>query len=115
MEKIFKIEITTREEKLKELQESLEGIGIKGMSILQVSGYGNQKGKTEVYRGNALRVDMIAKIRVEIIATQSQAQEIILLAKSVLNTGKVGDGKIVLLPVENVIRIRTAQEGIEAI
>ncbi|PAF42277.1 P-II family nitrogen regulator [Helicobacter sp. 11S03491-1] len=115
MEKILKIEITTREEKLKELQNSLDKIGICGMTIINVVGYGNQKGKTEVYRGNALQVNMIPKIRIEIISSQSQAQEIISIAKKILNTGKVGDGKIVLIPIENIIRIRTAEEGLDAI
>lgn len=115
MEKIYKVEIITRTEKLNILKDSLSQKGIKGMTVSSVMGAGNQKGKTEVYRGNEMRIDLLPKIRVEILSKESAVDAIIQVAKDCLNTGNVGDGKIIISPVANVIRIRTNQEGIDAI
>lgn len=115
MEHIFKIEITTRSEKLSLLKDTLSQNGIKGMTVSNVMGAGNQKGKTEIYRGSEMSIDLLPKIRVEIIAKEGKINAIVEIAKSVLNTGKAGDGKIVIMPIANVIRIRTGQEGEDAI
>ncbi len=115
MEKIFKVEIITRPEKLNALKESLAQRGIKGMTVSNVMGAGNQKGKTEVYRGSEMTIDLLPKIRIEIIAKEILVKDIIEVAKKTLNTGNTGDGKILLSTLENVIRIRTGQEGIDAI
>ncbi len=115
MEKIFKVEIITRPEKLNTLKESLAQRGIKGMTVSNVMGAGNQKGKTEVYRGSEMTIDLLPKIRIEIIAKEILVKDIIEVAKKTLNTGNTGDGKILLSTLENVIRIRTGQEGIDAI
>ncbi|WP_104721851.1 P-II family nitrogen regulator [Helicobacter mesocricetorum] len=115
MEKIFKVEIITRPEKLNSLKDALAQRGIKGMTVSNVMGAGNQKGKTEVYRGSEMTIDLLPKIRIEIIAKESLVDNIIEVAKKTLNTGSMGDGKILLSPLENVIRIRTGQEGIDAI
>ncbi|MDE5603302.1 MAG: P-II family nitrogen regulator [Helicobacter sp.] len=115
MEKIFKVEIITRPEKLNILKDALTQKGIKGMTVSNVMGAGNQKGKTEVYRGSEMTIDLLPKIRIEIIAKESLVDNIIEVAKKTLNTGNTGDGKILLIPLENVIRIRTGQEGIDAI
>lgn len=115
MEKIYKVEIITRSEKLNVLKDSLSLKGIKGMTVSNVMGAGNQKGKTEVYRGNEMRIDLLPKIRIEILSKENMVDEIIQVAKECLNTGNVGDGKIVIYPVSNVIRIRTNQEGTDAI
>ncbi|RDU59312.1 P-II family nitrogen regulator [Helicobacter marmotae] len=115
MENIFKLEIITRSEKLNILKDALAQKGIKGMTISNVMGAGNQKGKREIYRGSETTIDLLPKIRVEILTKQSNIDEIITIAKEVLNTGKEGDGKIIIIPVANVIRIRTAQEGEDAL
>ncbi|MDE5592010.1 MAG: P-II family nitrogen regulator [Helicobacter sp.] len=115
MEKILKVEIITRPEKLETLKNSLLQIGVKGMTVSNVMGAGNQKGKTEIYRGSEMTIDLLAKIRIEIITRESLVKDIIVVAKRVLNTQRVGDGKIILIPLENVIRIRTGEEGIDAI
>ena len=115
MEKIYKVEIITRSEKLNILKDSLSQKGIKGMTVSNVMGAGNQKGKTEVYRGNEMTIDLPPKVSVELLSKESMVNEIVDVAKQSLNTGNVGDGKIIILPVSNVIRIRTNQEGTEAI
>ena len=115
MEKIYKIEIITRAEKLDILKDSLAQQGTKGMTVSNVMGAGNQKGNTEIYRGNETTINLLPKIRIEILTKESKVENIIEVAKSVLNTGNTGDGKIIILPVSNVIRIRTGQEGSDAI
>ncbi|CAM3503005.1 P-II family nitrogen regulator [Helicobacter ganmani] len=115
MNKICKVEIITRSEKLNILKDSLAQKGIKGMTVSNVMGAGNQKGKTEIYRGNETTIDLLPKIRIEIITKESLLQAIIEVAKTTLKTGSAGDGKIIILPVSNVIRIRTGQEGEDAI
>lgn len=115
MEKLFKVEIITRSEKLSALKVALAHQNIKGMTVSNVMGAGNQKGKTEIYRGNETTIDLLPKIRVEILTKASMIDSIIAIAKKELNTGKAGDGKIILIPIENVIRIRTGQEGENAL
>lgn len=112
---IFKVEIITRSEKLNTLKDALAQKGIKGMTVSNVMGAGNQKGKTEIYRGSETTIDLLPKIRIEIIAKKSSVDEIIHIAKQTLNTGKAGDGKILIIPLSNVIRIRTGQAGEDAI
>ena len=85
------------------------------MTISEVKGYGRQKGHTEVYRGAEYVVDFIPKIKVEIVAADEQVEQIIETILRAVNTGKIGDGKIFVLPVEDVIRVRTGEKGEEAI
>ncbi|PZT48581.1 P-II family nitrogen regulator [Helicobacter valdiviensis] len=115
MENIYKLEIITRSEKLNVLKESLYAKGIKGMSVSNVMGAGNQKGKVEIYRGSETTIDLIPKVKIEILAKESMLNLIIEISKKCLNTGNMGDGKIIVLPVLNVIRIRTGEEGEDAI
>uniref|UniRef100_UPI00262F873A P-II family nitrogen regulator n=2 Tax=uncultured Helicobacter sp. TaxID=175537 RepID=UPI00262F873A len=115
MENIFKVEIITRAEKLNVLKDALAQKGIKGMTVSNVMGAGTQKGKTEIYRGSEQTFDLLPKIRIEIIAKESSIEEIITTAKQTLNTGSAGDGKILIIPLANVIRIRTGQTGEDAI
>ncbi len=115
MENIFKVEIITRAEKLNVLKDALAHKGIKGMTVSNVMGAGTQKGKTEIYRGSEQTFDLLPKIRIEIIAKESSIEEIITTAKQTLNTGSAGDGKILIIPLANVIRIRTGQTGEDAI
>ena len=110
-----KIEAIIKPFKLDELKEAFSSIGLQGMTISEVKGYGRQKGHTEVYRGAEYVVDFIPKIKVEIVAADEQVEQIIETILTAVNTGKIGDGKIFVLPVEDVIRVRTGEKGEEAI
>ncbi|KPK25165.1 MAG: transcriptional regulator [Desulfobacterales bacterium SG8_35_2] len=110
-----KIEAIIKPFKLDDVKEALNGIGIKGMTISEVKGYGRQKGHKEIYRGAEYIVDFIPKVKMEIIVDSSQVDDVIETIRQAANTGKIGDGKIFVLPVEEVIRVRTGEKGEEAI
>lgn len=110
-----KIEAIIKPFKLDEVKEALNQIGIKGMTITEVKGYGRQKGHKEIYRGAEYVVDFIPKIKLEIIVESSMVDAVIDKIIAAANTGKIGDGKIFVLPVEQVIRVRTGEKGNEAI
>ncbi|WP_319586784.1 P-II family nitrogen regulator [uncultured Desulfobulbus sp.] len=110
-----KIEAIIKPFKLDEVKDALNGIGIKGMTVSEVKGYGRQKGHTEIYRGAEYVVDFIPKIRLDIIVQDEQVDQVIETILSVARTGKIGDGKIFVLPVERVVRVRTGETGSEAV
>ena len=110
-----KIEAIIKPFKIDDLKEAFTSIGLQGMTISEVKGYGRQKGHTEVYRGAEYVVDFIPKVKVEIVAADEQVEQIVETILSSVNTGKIGDGKIFVLPVEDVIRVRTGEKGEEAI
>ena len=110
-----KIEAIIKPFKLDDVKEALNGIGIKGMTVSEIKGYGRQKGHKEIYRGAEYIVDFIPKVKLEIIVEASQVDEVIEKIRNAANTGKIGDGKIFVLPVEEVIRVRTGEKGREAI
>ncbi|KPK36101.1 MAG: transcriptional regulator [Nitrospira bacterium SG8_35_1] len=110
-----KIEAIIKPFKLDALKEAFSGIGIHGMTISEVKGYGRQKGHKEVYRGAEYVVDFIPKVKVEIVTTEDLVEKIIETIISAVNTGKIGDGKIFVLPIEEVVRVRTGEKGDEAI
>lgn len=110
-----KIEAIIKPFKLDDVKEALNEIGIKGMTLSEVKGYGRQKGHKEIYRGAEYIVDFIPKVKLEIIVEASQVDEIVTRIREAANTGKIGDGKIFVLPVEEVIRVRTGEVGKEAI
>lgn len=110
-----KIEAIIKPFKLDEVKEALNGIGIQGMTISEVKGYGRQKGHTEIYRGAEYSVDFQAKLKIEIIVNTDQVDQIIDTIVEAAKTGKIGDGKIFVLPVESVIRVRTGEKDQEAI
>jgi nitrogen regulatory protein P-II 1 len=110
-----KIEAIIKPFKLDDVKEALNEIGIKGMTISEVKGYGRQKGHKEIYRGAEYVVDFIPKVKLEIIVSASQVEEVATKIREAANTGKIGDGKIFILPVEDVIRVRTGERGEEAI
>lgn len=114
-QKITKIDIITRQSKFEELKEALNAIGIAGMTVSQVLGCGVQKGVTEVYRGVAHQVNLLPKVKVEIVVCEVPVDLVVETAIKVLRTGKIGDGKIFIYPVENVIKIRTGDQGIDAL
>ena len=110
-----KIEAIIKPFKLDDVKEALNEIGIQGMTITEVKGYGRQKGHTEVYRGAEYVVDFIPKVKVEIVTTDDLVEKIIETVISAVSTGKIGDGKIFVLPIEEVVRVRTGEKGNEAI
>ena len=110
-----KIEAIIKPFKLDDVKEALNGIGIKGMTISEVKGYGRQKGHKEIYRGAEYIVDFIPKVKMEIIVNTEQVDEVIDTICQAANTGKIGDGKIFVLPVEEAVRVRTGEKGTEAI
>jgi nitrogen regulatory protein P-II 1 len=110
-----KIEAIIKPFKLDELKEAFSGLGLQGMTVTEVKGFGRQKGHKEVYRGAEYVVDFIPKIKVEIVANDDQIEQIIDTIINAVKTGKIGDGKIFVVPVETVCRIRTGERDTEAI
>ena len=110
-----KIEAIIKPFKLDEVKDALNGIGVKGMTVTEVKGYGRQKGHTEIYRGAEYVVDFIPKIKLEVIIPDEQVDQVIDTILHVAKTGKIGDGKIFVLPVERVVRVRTGETGSEAV
>ncbi len=113
--KFTKIEIVFKEERLFALKEAMNKLGITGMTVSHVMGYGQQKGKTEYYRGVAVETNLLPKVQVDIVVSKIPVREVIETAKKVLYTGHIGDGKIFVYDVENVIKVRTGEEGYAAL
>jgi nitrogen regulatory protein P-II 1 len=110
-----KIEAIIKPFKLDEVKDALQKINIQGMTITEVKGFGRQKGHTEIYRGAEYVVDFIPKVKLELILDDSQVPQVLKTIQEAARTGKIGDGKIFVLPVEEVIRIRTGETGQPAI
>ncbi len=110
-----KIEAVIKPFKLDDVKEALNDIGIHGMTVSEVKGYGRQKGHTEIYRGAEYAVDFIPKLKIEIIIEDDRLSEVIEVIQKSASTGKIGDGKIFILPVEEVIRVRTGEKGPDAL
>jgi Amt family ammonium transporter len=113
--KISKVEIICRESKFEALKEAMNGIGVTGMTITKVLGCGAQKGQVEKYRGADVEINLLPKIQLEIVVCKVPVQKVVETAKKVLYTGKIGDGKIFVYDVENVIKVRTGEEGYDAL
>ena len=101
--------------KLDDVKEKLTSMGIKGMTVSEVRGFGRQKGHTEIYRGAEYVVDFLPKIKIEVAAADGQVAEIVAAIRSAANTGKIGDGKVFVIPVDEVVRIRTGETGEDAL
>lgn len=110
-----KIEAIIKPFALEAVKEALNNSGITGMTISEVKGYGRQKGHTEIYRGAEYVVDFIPKVKIELIVDEESAVNVVDCIRRAANTGKIGDGKIFVIPVEDVIRIRTGERGVDAI
>ncbi|MFH0789741.1 MAG: P-II family nitrogen regulator [Pseudomonadota bacterium] len=110
-----KIEAIIKPFKLDEVKDALNDLGIRGMTISEVKGFGRQKGHTEIYRGAEYVIDFLPKVKIEVVVDQDMAVKVIEAIQKAAKTGKIGDGKIFVLPVEEVIRIRTGERGKEAI
>ena len=113
--KITKIEIITNESKFEGLKKALNNIGITGMTVFDVFGYGMQKGHSTYYRGVETEADLLPKIRVEVVVSTVPVHEVVAAARKALYTGNIGDGKIFIYNVENVIRVSTGDEGKKAL
>jgi len=110
-----KIEAIIKPFKLDDVKEALNDIGIQGMTISEVKGYGRQKGHKEIYRGAEYVVDFIPKVKIELVIAADRVDAVTKTICEAANTGKLGDGKIFVTPVEHAIRVRTGEEGIDAI
>ncbi|OWZ82568.1 transcriptional regulator [Pasteurella multocida] len=110
-----KIEAIIKPFKLDDVRESLSDLGITGMTVTEVRGFGRQKGHTELYRGAEYMVDFLPKVKMEIVVTDEQVEQCIEAIMETAQTGKIGDGKIFVYDVERVIRIRTGEENEDAI
>jgi len=110
-----KIEAIIKPFKLDEVKEALHGIGIQGMTVTEVKGFGRQKGHTELYRGAEYVVDFLPKIKIEVAVADDMADKAVEVIVQAANTGRIGDGKIFVLAVEKVIRIRTGERGSDAV
>lgn len=115
MDKITKVDIITRPSKIEDLKHALNEIGITGMTFSNVLGCGLQKGKTEYYRGTQFSVDLLPKSRLEVVVCEVPVDLVVETALKVLKTGEIGDGKIFIYPVENVIKVRTGEQGVRAL
>ena len=100
---------------LEDVKGALEQIGVLGMTVSEVQGYGRQKGHTEVYRGAEYSVDFVPKVRVEVVADDTLADKVVDAIVESARTGKIGDGKVLVTPVDSVIRVRTGERGTDAV
>jgi nitrogen regulatory protein P-II 1 len=110
-----KIEAVIKPFKLDEVKEALQELGVQGMTVLEAKGYGRQKGHTELYRGAEYVVDFLPKIKIEMVVADDQAQAVVDAICAAARTGRIGDGKIFVTDIADVIRIRTGETGAQAI
>jgi nitrogen regulatory protein P-II 1 len=110
-----KIEAIIKPFKLEEVKDALGEIGIEGMTVSEVKGFGRQKGHTEIYRGSEYTVDFLPKIKIEIVTTDPQVEKAVATIVKAARTGKIGDGKVFVYPVEQAVRIRTDEKGEAAV
>jgi nitrogen regulatory protein P-II 1 len=101
--------------KLEDVKGALEGQGIQGLTVSEASGFGRQRGHTEVYRGAEYTVDLVPKVRVEIVVEDDAVEGVVSAIVTAANTGKIGDGKVWVVPVESVVRVRTGERGSDAL
>ena len=110
-----KIEAIIKPFKLEEVKEALAELGIEGMTVSEVKGFGRQKGHTEIYRGSEYTVDFLPKIKIEVVLADAALDGAVAAVLKAAKTGKIGDGKVFVLPVEDAVRIRTEEKGDSAI
>jgi nitrogen regulatory protein P-II 2 len=101
--------------KLEEVKDALKEVGVTGMSVGEIRGFGRQSGQTEVYRGAEYKVEFVPKTRIEVAVDDGDVDRVVLAIETAARTGEIGDGKIVVIPVEQVLRIRTGERGADAI
>ena len=110
-----KVDAIIKPFKLDEVKESLSAVGIQGITVTEVKGFGRQKGHTELYRGAEYVVDFLPKVKLEIIVPNEKVSQVVETIEKAAKTGRIGDGKIFVLPVDEVVRIRTGERGSDAI
>lgn len=110
-----KVEAIIKPFKLEDVKESLAGVGIEGMTVTEVKGFGRQKGHTEIYRGSEYTVDFLPKIKIEVVLDDSLVDSAVQAIVKAAKTGKIGDGKVFVSPIENAVRIRTEETGERAV
>lgn len=110
-----KVEAIIKPFKLDEVKEALASIGVQGLTVTEVKGFGRQKGHTELYRGAEYVVDFLPKVKLEIIVADDSAQQVVETVERAARTGRIGDGKIFVMPMEEVVRIRTGERGPSAL
>ena len=110
-----RVEIITRPYKLDEIKEALTGIGIQGMTVTEVKGFGRQRGHKDVYRGAEYQVDFVSKVKIEIVIDDDMLDQALDAIQQAAKTGKIGDGKIFVSTIDNAIRIRTGESGASAL
>ena len=110
-----KIEAIIKPFKLEDVKEALAEIGVEGMTVSEVKGFGRQKGHTEIYRGSEYTVDFLPKIKIEVVVADGRANEAVDAIVKAAKTGKIGDGKVFVSPIENAVRIRTEETGEQAV
>jgi len=110
-----KIEAIIKPFKMEEVKEALTGLGVQGMTVSEVKGFGRQKGHTEIYRGSEYTVDFLPKIKIEVVLPESQVDAAVDAIVKAAKTGKIGDGKVFVSSIDNAIRIRTAETGDQAV
>ena len=110
-----KIEAIVKPFKLDEVKEGLTGLGIKGMTVTEVKGFGRQRGHKEVYRGAEYQIDFVPKVKMEVVVDDAQVSEAVKVIQERARTGEIGVGKIFLVPIEEAVRIRTGESGADAL
>jgi len=110
-----KIEAIIKPFKLEDVKEALSELGVEGMTVSEVKGFGRQKGHTEIYRGSEYTVDFLPKIKLDIVVADAQVAQAVEAIVKAAKTGKIGDGKVFVSPIENAIRIRTEETGEQAV
>lgn len=101
--------------KLDEVKAALEAFGVQGLTVSEASGYGRQRGHTEVYRGAEYTVDLVPKVRVEVLVDDADAEDVVEVIVKSAQTGRIGDGKVWTVPVDDVVRVRTGEHGVDAL
>ncbi|MER5728539.1 P-II family nitrogen regulator [Streptomyces sp. NPDC098789] len=101
--------------RLDEIKEALQTFGVHGLTVSEASGYGRQRGHTEVYRGAEYTVDLVPKIRIEVVVEDDAAEDVMHVVVEAARTGKIGDGKVWSVPVDSVVRVRTGERGADAL
>ena len=110
-----RIEAVIKPFKLDEVKAALAAVGVEGMTVMEVNGYGRQKGHTEVYRGSEYTVDFLPKVKIEIVTADSQVEAAVAAIIKAAKTGKIGDGKIFISTIQDAVRIRTEEKGEKAL
>lgn len=102
-------------DRLGDVRAALEQFGVRGMTVVEAGGYGRQRGHTEVYRGAEYTVDLVPKVRLEVLVTDADAADVVKVVVGAARTGRIGDGKVWVVPVDDVVRVRTGERGDDAV